>query len=186
MRRKTLCGLITLYVEYANRRRKKSHSVDKNNKIMKKTILLSILAFAFAMPLCGQQRLARGERAPGLQVKEWVSVELPAGSRAMFVEFFHPSNATSVDRARVLLDVIAKDNAGRLNVVVVTHEDSPQVRELLAGKAFFAAIDDEGKTFSSYSALYVPYAVIVDRRGRVAWLGNPSTLTAADITELIK
>lgn len=149
-----------------------------------KKIILSVL-FALAMLPLPAQRLARGEKAPELQVGEWISENQPSRGGAMMVEFFHSGNPTSVGRIGQL-DIIARDSAGKLSVVVVTREDSPAVKGMLGYKAFFSAIDDNGKTFSAFSALYVPYAVIVDRKGRVAWLGNPSTLTDDDIADLIK
>lgn len=103
----------------------------------------------------------------------------------MMVEFFHPDNSRSVERI-ALLDQMARSYSGSMSVVVITRENDARVRELLDGKAFFAAVDDDGKTFSAYSAFYVPYAVIADRRGRVTWLGNPTSLTEADITQYIR
>lgn len=152
---------------------------------MKNILLVAVLAAMTVLPLSAQQRLIRGDKAPELQVKEWITQAQPSGGRAMMVEFFHSGNSTSVARV-AQLDATAREAAGKLNVVVITREDSPAVKALLGDKAFFAGIDDDGKTFAAFSTLYVPYTVIVDKRGRVAWHGNPASLTSADITQLIK
>ena len=30
-----------------------------------------------------------------------------------------------------------------------------------------------------------PYSVIYDKRGRILWVGNPSSLSAADVADII-
>lgn len=42
-----------------------------------------------------------------------------------------------------------------------------------------------GSVFSAFSARYVPYSVIYDKRGRILWVGNPSSLSAADVADII-
>lgn len=150
---------------------------------MKRIILITLFALA-AMPLWGQ-RLSRGEKMPDYQVKAWISASQPSGGKATLVEFFHSGNKVSVDRLAAL-EQLAKDNSRVLNVLVVTREDTPEVRKMLGGKAFHAAVDDDGKTFSAFSALYVPYAVLADKKGRVVWLGNPVSLKTEDIPQLIQ
>lgn len=137
-----------------------------------------------AVPLFGQ-RLSRGEKMPDYQFKGWISTSQPSGSKATMVEFFHSGNKVSVDRLAAL-EQLAKDNSRTLNVIVVTREDTPEVRKMLGGRAFFSAIDDEGKTFAAFSALYVPYAVVADKKGRVVWLGNPVSLKAGEVQQLIQ
>lgn len=150
---------------------------------MKRILLLSTLLLAFS-PLFGQ-RLARGEKMPELQVKQWISQSQPAPGKATLVEFFHSGNKTSVERLKAL-EELAKSNSSKLNVIVVTRENTAPVTQMLSGKSYFAVLDDEGKTFSAYSAIYVPYTVIADRRGRVVWLGNPTSITDKEIADLIK
>lgn len=45
--------------------------------------------------------------------------------------------------------------------------------------------DGNGSVFSAFSARYVPYSVIYDKRGRILWVGNPSSLSAADVADII-
>ncbi len=142
---------------------------------MKRFILLAAVALC-AAATASAQRLVIGERAPEFTVSRWLTAQ-PDDGKPMMLEFFHSSNPQSCSRLATL-DRIARDNAGSLNVVVVTREDSGEVASMLTGgsPAYFVALDDGGKTFSAFAARYVPYCVILDKRGRVVWVGNPTSL----------
>lgn len=103
------------------------------------------------------------------------------------VEFYHSSNRSSAERL-ARLDAIAKTHANDLAVIVVTREDDSAVTSaLLQGNpSYRVGYDGDGSVFSAFSARYVPYSVITDRRGRILWVGNPSSLTDADITGIIE
>lgn len=147
--------------------------------------LLSVLALLFVSPIYGQ-KLVRGERAPELQVREWLCATPSLDGKAVYIEFFHSSNPTSVKRLAEL-DKLARSAGTKLTVVVITREQSNAVNNMLRANnpAYYAAVDDGGKTFSAYSVLYVPYSVITDRKGRIIWLGNPTSLSNDKIIEML-
>lgn len=152
---------------------------------MKRITLLAALLLA-ALPLSAQ-RLVIGERAPELKVERWLSAAPSLDNKAVMVEFFHSSNQKSADRLPQLSQ-LARANADKLTVVVLTREDDPTVtaRLLDGNPAYYAGYDGTGAAFNSFEARYVPYAVIYDKRGRVLWVGNPSSLSDSDIKTLIK
>lgn len=73
-------------------------------------------------------------------------------------------------------------------VVVVTRESEDAVSDvLLAGQpSYYVAYDADGSVFEAYEAHYVPYSVIYGRKGRIQWVGNPSSLTDSDIERVTK
>lgn len=85
------------------------------------------------------------------------------------------------------LDELAKSYGDRLAVIVVTREkDDAVISSLLGGNpSYRVGYDGDGSVFSAFSARYVPYSVIYDKRGRILWVGNPSSLSAADVADII-
>lgn len=153
---------------------------------MKRFLMLAALAMLVAAPLRAQ-RLVIGERAPELTVARWLNGAPDTDGKAVMVEFYHSSNRSSAERL-ARLDAIAKAHANDLAVIVVTREDDSAVTSaLLQGNpSYRVGYDGDGSVFSAFSARYVPYSVITDRRGRILWVGNPSSLTDADITGIIE
>lgn len=153
---------------------------------MKKSLLFVAAVLFGMLPLCAQ-RLVIGERAPELTVEQWFTVTPAIDGEVVMVAFYHssyPDNARYVDR----LGDIADKNSGRMFVVVVTRESEDAVSDvLLAGQpSYYVAYDADGSVFEAYEAYYVPYSVIYGRKGRIQWVGNPSSLTDSDIERVTK
>lgn len=140
-----------------------------------------------AVPRLSAQRLVVGGRAPELAVSEWLTAAPVTEDRTVMVEFFHSANRNSAARIAAL-DEIARNYAGRLCVVVVTRQDEPQARAmLLDGQPHYSVgYDADGTVSAAFAANYIPYAVIYDRRGRVLWAGNPSSLGVQEIAQYVK
>ena len=136
--------------------------------------LLAILA----IPLHAQ-RLVIGERVPDLNITQWLNGAPVSDGKAVMVEFYHSSNPKGAERLAQLDD--------RLAVIVVTREkDDAVISSLLGGNpSYRVGYDGDGSVFSAFSARYVPYSVIYDKRGRILWVGNPSSLSAADVADII-
>ena len=133
--------------------------------------LLAILA----IPLHAQ-RLVIGERVPDLNITQWLNGAPVSDGKAVMVEFYHSSNPKGAERL-----------GDRLAVIVVTREKNDAVISSLLGgnPSYRVGYDGDGSVFSAFSARYVPYSVIYDKRGRILWVGNPSSLSAADVADII-
>ncbi|MCD8072427.1 MAG: hypothetical protein LUE10_04505, partial [Alistipes sp.] len=147
------------------------------------------LMFIFAALLIatgvGAQRLAIGEKAPEIRVSQWLWGAPSEEGKAKFIEFFHPGSSQYAGRITELRALADKFQA-ELCVILVSKEPAGSVTEV-TGKdgTYFAAIDEGGKTFEAYSVKFVPFSVLIDRRGRVAWFGNPASLSREEIKRLI-
>lgn len=127
-----------------------------------------------------------GDRAPDIKPGKWLTAAPDMGGSPVFIEFFHSTNKHSAARLGEL-DRLARQN-GDLVVVVVTREQSPDVISTLTdgNPAYYPMIDSANQTFSAYKVQFVPYSVLSDRKGRIVWLGNPTTLSNDEIIKLLK
>ncbi len=143
--------------------------------------LKTVLAFvaALAVTSAAAQVLVIGEKVPDFRIKEWVSMRkpVPAPQKMMLVEFFHSSNPGSVGRLAVL-DRLAAEYPAGLTVAVLVKEDTLEVIRQLrdASYLYYIGIDDGGRTFGAFGVQYVPFAVLIDPKGRLLWMGNSTTM----------
>lgn len=152
-------------------------------KKIRNILLITALLSAFTVLRTDAQRFVIGEKAPSVRVSEWLSPTQPSGGKAQLIEFFHSSNKQCPMRLAVL-DDLAAQYPGKLEVIVVTKEPVEKIEGILqpAESHYFVASDDNGRTFASFGAQFVPYSVLIDKKGRVVWFGNPSSLDEATIS----
>ena len=144
---------------------------------------LAMFALAFSAQA---QRLVIGEKAPEVKVSEWLGGRAP-GSGATLVDFFHSSNPQCVANLDKL-NTIAGSYGNRLNVVVLSREGADKMASVASGKhyRFFMGEDDGGKTYNAFSVRFVPFAALIDARGRLVWTGNVSALTNSTIDSALR
>ncbi len=152
---------------------------------MKRFLLFACLAGMVSIA-AATLKFAIGDRAPELKVREYLYDAPKADNLPRLVEFFHSASAPSLERLPAL-EGLAAQYRGKLNVIVISRESPDAFRKAVGeNPSFFAAADDGGKTFAAYDVQYVPFAVIIDAKGRVAWLGNPGTLTAEELQKYLR
>lgn len=132
------------------------------------------------------QKLIIGERAPEVKVSEWIN-GTPNNNKPMLIEFYHSSSKQSQDRIPAL-NKLAEKYTGKLSVVVIAREAKDKVMSLGLDRnsKFYPAIDDNSKTFTNYGVQFVPFGAVVDGKGRLAWFGNPSSLSDSELQGYIK
>lgn len=152
---------------------------------MKKLITLIVLTIFTASTLRAQ-KLVIGERAPELKVKEWVGKKPTTESQAKLIEFFYSASKPSLDRLKAL-DELSEKHKAKLLVIVIAKEDKTKIIQVVnpGVRKFYTALDDAGKSFSSYGVEFVPFSVIVDARGKVLWMGNSASLTDEVIKKVL-
>lgn len=150
-----------------------------------KRFILSIILVLFAANGLIAQNIVIGERAPDLKVKEWLGPK-PAEGLPRLIEFFYSSSAPSLDRLAPL-DKLATKYASKMSVVLIAKESREKIMEVVkpSTRKFSTALDDAGKSFSSYGVQFVPFSVLVDSRGKVLWMGNSASLTDQEIEKYL-
>jgi hypothetical protein len=117
---------------------------------------------------------------------EWISDAPEEIGGITMVLFFHSSNK----ECRELIEVcnaLAYNFRDNMNVIVLTREPAEQVASLLMHdyQFFYVATDEEGDLFEDFGARHVPYAVIINRKGRIEWTGNPCYIDQNTIQNII-
>lgn len=147
-----------------------------NNLKMKRLLLVAALMLVSVVTVRAQ-RLVIGEKAPEIRVAAWQDGRTPV-SGAMLVDFFASSNPQCVANLDKL-NTIQGRYGDRLQVVVISREGAERMAEFTAGKNYRFRIgeDDGGKTFAAFNVRFVPFAALIDARGRLVWTGNVTGLT---------
>ncbi|MCD7970805.1 MAG: redoxin domain-containing protein [Alistipes sp.] len=150
---------------------------------MKKQVL--ILAALMCTVTAVAQKLVIGEKAPDIRAAEWLWGR-PADGKARFIEFFHGGSSQCTDRLTDIASLAVK-LGDRMDVILVSRETAENILKATGDKSgtYFAAVDDGGKTFEAYSVRFVPFGVLVDRKGRILWFGNPASLAEQEIVRLL-
>lgn len=133
------------------------------------------------------QRVEVGYYAPRIEGVEWISDPYVASNKYLLVEFFHSTNQDC--RARIeVCNSLARDYRNSLEVVMFTREPSEQVASMLLHdyQYFYVGVDESGKLFRAFGTNYVPYAVVINPKGRIVWTGNPTLLTKDTLEKLLR
>ncbi len=151
-----------------------------------KRVLISLL-LAWSLSAASAQLYVMGRKAPEVKIAEWIGPSPQQSGRYTYYEFFHTSSQASINNL-AMLDRMAEELAGTVDVVVLFKEPVEYVAKTLGGgkHRFFLAADSQGRTFDAFEAEYVPLGALIDRRGRLVWLGNSSRIDVDFIKELIE
>jgi peroxiredoxin len=152
-------------------------------RIFMKQLLLTLLLL-FAMPVSA---LDLGDMAPEISVANWLkgsptSLSTGAGKTIYVLEFWatwcKPCRQ-NIPHMSDLQDRFKKDN---VVILALSDEDKDVVEEFMSRNGskmkYSVGIDDASLTISSYGSLPgfrgIPFSVIVDAKGQIAWFGHPS------------
>lgn len=139
---------------------------------------LLVLALVGGATVLHARNFVTGSRMQRLSAKEWCNDRKPSLKRkAVLVEFFSSANPSVLAHVEHL-ELIASANAELLETVVIAREPAEVMERIFpVGNRCFVAIDADGSLFDRYGVRTVPCTVLLDRRGRVVWSGDPATLT---------
>ena len=151
-----------------------------------KKFLLILTALSLTGTAAMAQKLTIGERAAEIKSTRKMGTKQVAGEKIKVIEFFHCSNKQCAARLEEL-DRLAKKYDGTLEVTVVTRDPAEKAMPILKpeSRSYQVVIDEDGKVFENYGVKYVPFAVLVDKKGKVIWFGNSSSLTEDMIKQAI-
>jgi len=152
-----------------------------------KPFLLGLILLLTA-PAVQAQRLVIGEKAPAVQPGEWLAGQPgELTGKPVLVDFFHSSNDQCVANL-TRLNALQQSHAGSLAVVLVCREPADKIRPLIEGKGyrFSTVLDDNGKTFTAYQVRFVPFAALIDARGRLVWTGNIANLPDETVARAVR
>jgi hypothetical protein len=148
-------------------------------------ILFALLALLSA-PRVEAQTIAIGESAPRIMHAKWLNDNSPRRSRYTYVQFILSKSIPCRDTATRIHNSISKSSG--IAFVLVTPESAAEVEKWahnLIGPMAGVVVEDRSIR-TSFGVNYVPYAVILGRKHRVLWFGNPQQLDLEKIKKLTK
>lgn len=124
------------------------------------------------------QRVALEERVPKIKSKLWHEGKEPKKADYTYIEFVHSKTIPSINTFLK----IKRDNVyfnENLRAIIITQERPEQIGAELrecASDYINIAFDVDGEIFRSFGVRYVPFGIIIDRRRKALWFGNPTTI----------
>lgn len=146
---------------------------------MKKTKIFLIGLFMSAALLSFAVKI--GDPAPELQIAEWIkdgpaSIAAGKGKKIYIIEFWATNCKPCLEAMPCLHEIQEQYREQDVTVIGISMEPADIVRNFIAGKKinYKIAVDDQKKTYKQYmgSSSNIPAAVIIDKSGTVAWIGN--------------
>ncbi len=157
---------------------------------MKRVLILVFAVVAVSIGETVAQNIALEQRVrkKSFQNMEWLSDSAPAVRPYTFIEFFHTSSAGG-EEALSNLFYLATEFGESLSVVVLTREEERSIAPMLArylSPNFGAVVDPSGELFNSFGVVYLPFGILVDKRGRALWMGNSTQINAEILRNIFK
>ena len=149
-----------------------------------KRLLLIIIALC-AIGYGGAQTIALGERTPRIKRAKWLNGNTPTEKDFTYIEFIistsQPCRAT-VERIHTHLA-----DKKSVSIVLISHESATEISEWVTKyiTPSSGVIVDDTAIREAFGVKYAPFAVILDRKRRALWFGNPQILKKEQIDELI-
>lgn len=156
---------------------------------MKRYILI-LLTLLFCSVTTYGQRLMIGEKLPEMNSVEWLDQQPVRSKKAYVIEFLHTKSGPSATRLNMLTNIAT--NIPSLDIIIMFKEPSSTVTEFVStfiedqNIRLFPAIDKEGRAFTRYGIRFVPFSIVVDKKGSILWFGNSSLLTEGELRKIMK
>lgn len=140
---------------------------------MKNVVIL--LTLILSTTIAEAQKLVIGSKMPDLTGVQWLT-KAPKSTKSIFLDFYQSTNSTCVANIDKIEKVISKQP--KLSVVIITRENNAAIKSLVNkyGADYAIGYDPDGKIYSAFGVKFVPFSMIFDAKGEMAWQGNLNQL----------
>ena len=149
-------------------------------------VISLIVALVMLCGVADAQTILLGERTPRFRQAKWLDGNEPKSCDFVCIEFVHSASLPcrqSVERLHQMVNSF--DN---MAFVMISHQSLTEIDSWVVKHIDkrSGVIFDDRAIRASFGVNYVPYAVIIDRKRRALWFGNPQLLDRAMIEKLIQ
>ncbi len=132
------------------------------------------------------QRLVSGEKAPRMVSVESVFGNHPTKGNPVLLEFFMV-NSSQVDSQIETITELSRRHDGVLDIIMISKDELSDIRRLFDGTTpkFIVLHDMTGKVFTDYGVRYVPFSVLIDKKGNYIWQGRSNNIPPQVINSAI-
>lgn len=153
---------------------------------MSRVLRLSFALFALLfIAKAGAQTIALGERVPRIKKVKWLGENIPPKSEFTIVEFVHSASVPcrqSVERISGIVDEHAN-----ISLMLVTHQSESHIDDWLKGCVTprVGVVVEDNLIRTSFGVNYAPYVVILNRKRKALWFGNPQQLDSRTLDKIM-
>ncbi|MBQ5635017.1 MAG: hypothetical protein IIV10_01775 [Alistipes sp.] len=155
---------------------------------MKKFLAILIFTMGVAAattPSSFAQNVATYERVPKLKLHNWLNGHIPVGSDYTYLGFIHSASVPCIESTS---HVISTAKQVGMSVIIFTKESQASL-----GKWLYKVTDEpcvgvhhsSSNIFTNFGVKYAPFGIIISKKRRALWFGNPNRLTQKDIINII-
>ena len=148
--------------------------------------IFALLAALLSHSESQAQTIALGEKTPRIKKVKWLNGNTPQKSDFLYIEFIHSASLPCKESAERIYKIV--EEQPNMAFVLVSHQSASEidnwVTHYLTPRS--GVVIDDTQIRTSFGVNYVPYAVIIDRKRRALWFGNPQLLDRAMIEKLIQ
>ncbi|MEG1635275.1 MAG: redoxin domain-containing protein [Rikenellaceae bacterium] len=153
---------------------------------MQKLILRVLLLLMLPIG-ANAQRLIYNERAPKIEGKEIITGAKAIKDRPTYIDFFvldSPQN----DEQLKMLEKISNIYNNQMNFILISKDSKEELMKFFEGKnpSYTVLLDLDGRTFKNYNIKFIPFSVLIDKKGVFIWQGKNSTITGSILDQVLK
>ncbi|MBQ5753647.1 MAG: hypothetical protein IIV91_05535 [Alistipes sp.] len=152
---------------------------------MRKIVIILVALMAGASGMA--QNLAIGERTPKIKVKNRMEGAVAQPAEFSYLGFVHSASVPCTESLAMLANVA--EQTGAFNLIIFTKErasaqTATSLRRYAEGGRSEVHTSAE-EAFTRFGVNYAPFGVIVDKKQRVLWFGDPQSLDPKRVLEIL-
>lgn len=119
------------------------------------------------------ETVALGERTPKLKECEFLDHKVPAMSPFTYIVFAHSQNDTC--REAIMMGTELVSVMPEMTMIVFSKEEATSIRPWMQDivSERIGVVPSADVIFTDFGVHYAPFAILVDRKRKVLWFGNP-------------
>ena len=152
------------------------------NRVLRLSFALLALLFVAET---GAQTIALGERVPRIKKAKWLGENTPPKSEFTIIEFVHSASAPCRQTVERISRIV--DELSNTSLVLVTHQGENFIDDWLKGCVTprVGVVVEDSRIRTSFGVNYAPYAVILNRKRKALWFGNPQLLDNQTLAKIM-